>query len=237
MADKERIVANVPNQAAVTEKKLGDEVTDIELQASALVIANDDAFRQAGEFGRALKQKAHEVTQFFKPMKDDAYRAHKTICDREKAMLAPLRNAEQMVKRAMNLYTEAQERRRREEEEALRKAAQAEADRKLAEAAALEKAGDAVGAETAMMEAEIMDDASRFVVPAASTPKAAGVSVGKDWEIVDINSKEVPLAINGVEIRPVDRAAVMRLIRASKGKIQIPGIQYKEVAKTSFRRY
>ena len=136
MAEKERIVANVPNQAAVTEKKLGDEVTDIELQASALVIANDDAFRQAGEFGRALKQKAHEVTQFFKPMKDDAYRAHKTICDREKAMLAPLRNAEQMVKKAMNIYTEAQERKRREEEEALRKAAQAEADRKLAEAAA-----------------------------------------------------------------------------------------------------
>lgn len=237
MTEKERVVANVPSQTAVTEKKLGAEVTDIELQASALVIINDDAFRQAGEFGRALKQKAHEVTQFFKPMKDDAHRAHKTICDREKAMLAPLKNAELMVKKAMNTYTEAQERKRREEEEALRKAAQAEADKKLAEAAALEKAGDLVGAENAMMEAEVMDDASRFALPATATPKAAGVSVGKDWEIVDINSREVPLAINGVEIRPVDRAAVMRLIRASKGKIQIPGIQYKEVAKTSFRRY
>ena len=36
-------------------------------------------------------------------------------------------------------------------------------------------------------------------------------------------------------IRPVDEAAIMRLIRATKGGIKIPGVEYTEKAKMSFR--
>ena len=57
-----------------------------------------------------------------------------------------------------------------------------------------------------------------------------------DWELVEVNNREVPLSLNGIELRPVDTKAVMRLIRASKGKIVIPGITYKAVAKMSFRK-
>jgi hypothetical protein len=167
-------------------------------------------------------------------MKDSAYQAHKAVCDREKAMLAPLRNAEKIVKQAMSAYVEEQERKRREAEEAARRAAEAERERKIQEASVLEAAGDNEGAEAAFEEAAIMDDAASYaVVPAAATPKAAGVSTSKDWEIVQIDPKMVPLA--GIEIRPVDQAAVMRLIRASKGQIEIPGITYRQVAKMSFR--
>ena len=77
---------------------------------------------------------------------------------------------------------------------------------------------------------------SRMVFIPGGDPKAKGVSASKDWEIVSIDSKDVPLAVSGVEIRPVDVAAVMRLIRASKGTIQIPGIVYRAVAKMSFSR-
>ena len=55
-------------------------------------------------------------------------------------------------------------------------------------------------------------------------------------EIVGINDAKVPVAIAGTVIRPVDDKAIMRLIRASKGTIQIPGVTYKQVAKMSFRR-
>lgn len=236
MEKVETLVAVIPDATPAEEKKLGMEVSDIEAQAGALVIQNDDDYRSAGEFGRLLKQKVAEVTKFFKPMKDSAYQAHKAVCDREKAMLAPLRSAEQIIKKAMGTYTMEQERKRREQEEAMRKAAQEESERKLREAIALEAAGDAEGAEAAMADAEVMDEASRYAVAAPVKPKAQGVSTSKDWEIVSIDGKAVPLAINGVEIRPVDRAAVMRLIRASKGKITIPGIVYREVAKMSFRR-
>ncbi|MCQ4951053.1 hypothetical protein, partial [Bittarella massiliensis (ex Durand et al. 2017)] len=67
-------------------------------------------------------------------------------------------------------------------------------------------------------------------------PRAKGVSSGKDWEIEAIDHEKVPVNFSGVEIRPVDEKAIMRLIRASKGKIQIPGIKYKETIKMSIRR-
>lgn len=85
-------------------------------------------------------------------------------------------------------------------------------------------------------DAEVSEDVSRMVFVPGGAPKAKGVSAGKDWEIVSIDGKSVPLMVSGVEIRPVDTAAVMRLIRASKGSIQIPGIVYREVAKMSFSR-
>jgi len=232
----ETLVATVPDTTQATEKDLGRQVTDIEVRAETMVIATDNDYKMAGEFGCALKQKASEVTAFFKPMKDSAYQAHRAVCDREKAMLTPLKNAEQALKKAMGVYAMKKEQEAREQEEARRRAAQAEADRKLQEAIDMEQAGDVAGASAAMMEAEIMDNASRFTGSGAVAPKASGVSSSRDWEIVDINSKVVPLAINGIEIRPVDKAAVMRLIRASKGQIQIPGIVYKEVKKMSFRR-
>lgn len=169
-------------------------------------------------------------------MKDSAYQAHKAVCDREKAMLTPLRNAEKIIKQAINTYDAEQKRKRREAEEAARRAAEAERERKMREASELEAAGDNEGAEAAFEEAAIMDDAASYaVVPATAAPKVSGVSTSKDWEIVEIDPKAVPLAVAGVEIRPVDKAAVMRLIRTSKGQIEIPGITYREVAKISFR--
>lgn len=240
MADKEMIVATIPNLADMpteNEQELGQQVTDIEVRAEVFVVKNDDDYAAAAEFGKMLKQKAKQVTDFFKPMKDQAHQTHKSICDREKSMLTPLRNAEKIIKQSMGEYSLEQERKRREVEEAARKAAEAERERKLAEAAALEEAGDQEGAAEAMVEAEIMDNAATMdAVAAPAKPKVSGVSTTKDWEIENIDSSSVPVEIAGVEIRPVDKAAVMRLIRASKGKIQIPGITYKEVAKMSFRR-
>ena len=118
--EKETMVATVPQTEIVDEQQLTRDVTDIEFKAESLVIQSDADYATAGEFGKMLKKKASQVTTFFKPMKDSAYQAHKAVCDREKAMLAPLRNAEKIVKQAMSAYVEEQERKRREAEEAAR---------------------------------------------------------------------------------------------------------------------
>lgn len=236
MKGNETMVATVPQAGVADEQQLTRDVTDIEFRAESLIILTDEDYAEAGEFGKLLKQKAAEVTTFFKPMKDSAYQAHKAVCDREKAMLAPLKNAEKAIKQAMGNYITEQERRRREAEEAARRAAEEERERKLREAAELEAVGDKDGADAAMMEAVVMDEAAAYSVPAAATPKVSGVGTSKDWEIVNIDPKMVPLAVAGVEIRPVDQAAVMRLIRASKGQIEIPGITYRQIAKMSFWR-
>lgn len=236
MNQKESIVAVMPELEPVDEQQLTQEVTDIEFRAESFIIQTPEDYEAAGEFGKMLKQKAAEVTGFFKPMKDSAYQAHKAVCDREKAMLTPLKNAEKIVKKTMGDYIMEQERIRREAEEAARQAAEEERERKLKEAMALEAAGDKEGAEAAVEEAVVMDEATGYSVPAPVKPKVSGVSTSKDWEITSIDTAKVPVNFNGMELRPVDQAAVMRLIRASKGSIAIPGIAYREVAKMSFRR-
>ena len=236
MNQKESIVAVMPELEPVDEQQLTQEVTDIEFRAESFVIQTPEAYEAAGEFGKLLKRKAAEVTGFFKPMKDSAYQAHKAVCDREKAMLTPLKNAEKIVKKTMGDYLMEQERIRREAEEAARRAAEEERERKLKEAMALEAAGDKEGAEAAVEEAVVMDEATGYSVPASVKPKVSGVSTSKDWEITNIDTAKVPVNFSGMELRPVDQAAVIRLIRASKGSIAIPGIAYREVAKMSFRR-
>lgn len=233
---KETIVAVLPATETNDEKELSQAVTAIEFQAESIIIETDDDYRNAAEFGRALKRKAAEVTAFFKPMKDAANKAHKEVCDREKTMLSPLKNAEQILKETMGRYSLEQERKRRELEEKMRRQAQEEAERKLEEAIKAEEDGDKDSAAAAMLDAQMIDQVSRSSALEIERPKADGAYVTKDWEIVEIDSGAVPLAIQGVCIRPVDKAAIMRLIRASKGEIQIPGVIYKETAKMSFRK-
>lgn len=235
--EKETMVATVPQAEIVDEQQLSRDVTDIEFQAESLVIQTDEDYAFAGEFGKDAEEKGvagHDVLQAHEGQRlsgpQSGLRPGKGHAD------PMLRNAEKTVKQAMSAYIAEQERKRREAEEAARRAAEAERERKIQEAATLEAAGDADGAEAAFEEAAIMDDAASYaVVPAAATPKVSGVSTSKDWEIVEIDPKAVPLAVAGIELRPVDQAAVMRLIRASKGQIEIPGITYRQVAKMSFR--
>lgn len=218
------------------EQVLSRAVSEIEFQAGAIIIDNEQDYQNAASFGRMLKQKSSDVKEFWKPMKDAAHKAHTEICNREKAMLQPLVNAEKILKETMGAYVAEQERKRREAEEAARKAAREEAERKLQEAIELEDKGDKVTAAAVIEEAEIMDEAAATVSVAAEKPKASGVATKKDWKITSVDSLKVPTSVAGVEIRPVDMAAVMRLIRMSKGKIHIEGIEYEETVQMSFRK-
>jgi len=87
----------------------------------------------------------------------------------------------------------------------------------------------------AMAEAEIMDDAAVSISVASKAPKVEGVSTTKNWEIKSIDLSKVPVELDGVLLRPVDEKAALRLIRASKGTIQIPGIEYEETYAVSIR--
>jgi len=228
------VIERAAADQAGQELALTQTVTEIERRAGAMTITTEEDYRQAADFGRQIKQRSSEVKDFWTPMKNAAHQAHTAICAREKAMLKPLNNAEKILKQTMGEYVAGQERRRRVLEEAARRAAQEEAERKMCEAIALEDRGDTAAAEAAMDEAEIMDTAAGAVT--ASKPKASGVTTRRDWKILSVDPEKVPTVVDGVEIRPVDTAAVMRLIRATKGQVKIPGIVYEETAQIGFRR-
>ena len=95
----EAVVAKVETPAEIVkEKAIQKEVSLVELQTKEMVISSEEEYEKAAEFGKQIKEKAKVVTDFFKPMKDSAYQAHKAVCDREKTMLKPLQEAERILK-------------------------------------------------------------------------------------------------------------------------------------------
>ena len=160
----------------VKEKAIQKEVSLVEIQAKEMVISSEEEYEKAAEFGKQIKEKAKVVTDFFKPMKDSAYQAHKAVCDREKTMLKPLQEAERILKKSMSAYYQEQERKRRELEEKMRREAEAERERKLNEAAALEEAGKADEAEAVLMDAQVVESVAASATVVMNVPKTKGVA-------------------------------------------------------------
>lgn len=236
MEATERVTAVLNIPVADEERKLSTQVSDIEFRAESIVIKDAETYEQAADFIKEVKRKIKSVKDFFKPMKDQAHKAHAEICRRENEMTEPLSNAEKILKQSMGNFAAIQERKRREEEERARLEAERIAKEKLEEAIAADEAGDDEGREIAMLDAayaeQIASNPSPIVQDVAS-PK--GVSKKKDWEIVSIDEDKVPVDVAGIVIRPVDDKAIMRLIRNSKGKVKIDGVTYKEIVSISVR--
>lgn len=230
-AERNAVILN----ADLEEKELGKEVSAVELQSTNVSVTTEADYANAGEITREIKKMQKKVEEYWEPMRLSTKKAYDDVLAHKKEMLTPLQKAEQILKRKMSDYYIEQERKRREQEEAMRRAAQAEADRKLEEAIAANNSGDEAAAEYAMAEAEVLDDVARAGAIQKQAPKAEGVSASKSWEITSIDSSLVPIELNGMELRPVDEKLVMQLIKTSKGKIKIPGVTYKETATISIR--
>lgn len=175
------------------------------------------------------------ITAYWEPMRVSAKQTYDDVLAKKKEMLDPMNAAEKVLKKKMGDYTLEQERKAREVEEQRRREAEAAAAKKLEEAVDLESKGDVGGAEFAMVEAEMYDSYSETVTVKPTAPTVRGVSSRKTWDIKSIDPSKVPVMFNGVELRPVDEKAVLRLIRASKGQIAIPGVEVKESVVMSAR--
>lgn len=221
---------NKTTAVAPQEEQMGQEVSRIEQAANAVVITNDADYEKAGALLTGIKTQQKTVKDFFEPMRKTTKAAYDSVLSRRKDMTDPLDKAEKVIKAKMGNYQQEAERRRREHEEKLRRAAETEREKAFDAAVAAEASGDALGAEMAMMEAEVMDDAAAVVTVHVAAPKAKGVSTRVGYEITGIDMDKVPVSVAGMVIRPVDEKAVMAIIKASKGQIQIPGITYKETA-------
>lgn len=217
------------------ENKLNAEVSLYEIKAQNLEIENDYDFQVVSEFTRGIKSMEKKVKNYWEPMRVSTKKAYDDVISHKKEMLEPLENAERIIKEKMADYTLELRRKQREKEEELKKLAQVEVDKKLDEAMELQANGDVSGAEYAMAEAEVMDGIATTSISTNVKPKADGISMTKTWKITSIDLSEVPDEINGALIRPVDMSAVMTLIKASKGSIEIPGIKFEESVTVNVR--
>ena len=231
----EQVVATLDTQRIIDEEQARQTADNVALQARAsnFAITTDEQYQEAAEIGKEIKRRAKMVADLFKPIKEAANKAHKAACDREKEMLAPLKDAENAIKNSMSAYAMEQERKRRAAEEAARRAQEEAARKALEEAVALEEKGNTAAAEAALEEAQVM--AETPVIAAAPTPAAKGVTSKKVWEVQIVDPSAVPVSIAGIVIRPVDELAIKKLANSCKGQISIPGIRIIEKVQTILR--
>lgn len=219
----------------VAEAELNQEASAIELRVQRMAISNDTDYVCAAEMLKEIKATQKKVTEYWEPLRVSAKDAYDHVLSRKKDMIDPLKSAEEILKSKMTAYSDELEQKRKAQEEAMRRLAEAELERKLAEATAAEAAGDSDAANSAMAEAEVMDDVSVGGGISAPDLKVNGVSKSKTWKIVGVDDSRVPIEINGMVIRPVDEKAILRIIKASKGTVRIPGVIYEETTQISAR--
>ena len=214
------------------EIEVKQQATTLEQQAQDYQIATNDDYEQGAKFLKRVKGTEKEVKSYWKPAKDAAAKAHKEICQKEKAMLSICESAEKILKGKMLSYSQKVEADRRAAEEAARKAAQEESDRLLAEAAKAEKSGDSASATVNMAMAEQMENVKPAVQIAA--PKVTGVSKKKVWKVRVDDEKAVPSYANGICIRPVDKRAIMQFHRLNPN-VEIAGCEFFQTEQLAVR--
>jgi len=224
----------MPVQAEPTiENEQKSSVVKIYEQAQMLTINTAQDYDGAAEFTKQVKALSKRIKDYWEPLKKSARASWQSLVDREKELLKPLEQAENEVKKKMAAY----QRKVQEEERAARELAEKlkreEAERLLAEAAKAAEQGNEMESEILLAQAEIMEASQPAVQMQA--PKATGVSTRTMYRARIIDESKVPVEVAGVVIRPVDLAAINKLAQASKGKIQIPGIEIYEEQSVAVR--
>jgi hypothetical protein len=122
-------------------------------QAKLITVTDNESMERANSFKLDIKEMIKSIDEFFKPMADKAFQAHRAITSRWNETKKPLQDADAHVTQQVKIYL-AEVRRKQEEEEArLREEARkAEEERRLREAEELEKEGRQEEAEEALSE-------------------------------------------------------------------------------------
>lgn len=225
------------------------EVEQVAQKASLLVrsavtlkVTDTTTQHQASQVLLAIAALRKEVADTFKPMKDAAFKAHRTICEQKKKYDQPLADAERAVKAQIGNFVAEQQRLARESEEAARKAEQERAEREareeserraIADAEALQAMGDTAGAEAVLENPAPMP--VRYVAPAPIAPQVAqvaGVSTREDWDFRIVDELAIPR-----EYLLVNESAIRALGKTTKGKAKIAGVEFypKQVVAASRR--
>lgn len=216
---------------------LSDEVqvvsrksTELALMATQIQVINQVTQEKASEYLLAIAALRKEIADTFKPMKDAAFKAHRIICDQERTFDAPLAEAEGAVKRQIGGYVQVQQRLAREAEQQAREEAQRVAaeesrlrtqEEALQQAIDLEERGDMQGAQAVLASPAYVPVPYTAPAPvAASVAQVKGVATRMEWDFRIVDFDKVPR-----EYLLVNESAIRQVVKATRGKVRIPGIE------------
>jgi vacuolar-type H+-ATPase subunit I/STV1 len=163
-------MSNLAETIQPEEEVIEQQALTLYEQATLLSVTDQASYQSAGELAKTLKSMGTKILDFFAPMKKSTHEAWKSVCSRENEALAPIKEADALLRKNMTRFIDEQEHIRREEqrklEEAAREAARKEQERLLAQAAKADEKGKADKAEDLLERAENVYVAPVFV-PAA----------------------------------------------------------------------
>lgn len=210
------------------ENQIVNAVAVIEQQA-VVKVANVTERGNALELCKQIKARRAEVVEFFRDTKEKAHAAWKAIVAQEKSFTDRLDGAERKIKAAVMSYDREQEAIRQAEQRRL----QAEADEAARrERERLEK--QAAKLKTPEKREAVLEQAAMVAAPviqlAPVAPKVEGVSVRKTWKARVVDEAKIPREFLMVNERALDAYA-----KATKGKMQVAGVEFYEAETMAVR--
>ena len=182
-----------------------------------------------------------QILETWKPMKDAAFKAHKTVCDQERGILSPLNEAYELLSEQIGDYTYAQlkaaqaedEQNRLEAEQDARQTAMRETEEgALAAAEELLAMGDEEGANAVLaapMPAPIRYSAPMPVQPAVANVE--GVGGGITYAVTIHDLAQVPREYLVIDIAKTE-TEIARRAKQAQGRLQVSGVSIRETFAT-----
>jgi len=182
------------------------------------IIQTKEQADEAVELRNKLKALKSEIEASYKPIIEQAYRAHKEAIAKMNEHLKPVEEAIRCLDKSLADFQ------KRQEEEARRKALEEyekkkreEEERKLSLAETLAKVG-------LQEEADRMLETDTHVVVEVEKPKVEGISFLEIWKFEITDESLLPR-----EYLMPDEKKIGQVVRATKGTLSIPGVKiYKE---------
>ena len=195
-------------------KELEVKSQDIVAQAALIVVSNQASYDMATDACKNLKAMMAAVADTFGPIAKKAHEAHKEVLAQQKKFMEPLELADAKLRMKSGAWFAEQER--------IRKAAEMEARRKaedeaLARAKEAQDSGNDNAAEREITEKLVVDFTD---VPVASKN---GVVYVTSYIANVVDMSKIP-----AEYMVPDMVKINAMVRATKGKILIPGIIIEE---------
>jgi hypothetical protein len=209
---------------------LRSEMTTALESAKALMVTDADSYTRAGALVGTLGALADRAKDWWGPACAIAFTLHRWLTTRRAADVDPLERERKRILADAGTW-KAEQDRLQAEQDARAAAAQKELDDELAlmQALTLQNQGQPE------LASAVLEEAAAAPAPPVSTPSlvptGVGFTHGEDYEIKVLKPDLVPR-----EYLVPDEKKILRVVKAMKGVIRIPGVQITKKPATGGRR-
>lgn len=207
---------------------LKQEMRTALVKAGGLTVTDQMTYDQADALVPVLGELADRGKAWWEPVTSFAFRVHRWLTARRAADVDPLEKERKRIADEAWVWHAAEERRVQQLAAETARAEKQRQDAEAAEQAALLEQQGHPELAAAIVAQAIATPAPAVVLPVA---KAKNLSHDPDWDITIVNAALLPR-----EYLMPNEPAILKVVRALKGNIRIPGVQITETRATRGRR-